>query len=249
METTDRNIISDSPAMLRLLDDFHRGRIVCLGDLMLDRYVYGSVERISAEAPIPIFSAGRDDAMPGGVGNVVRNVAAAGGQAHLLALRGDDQAGAELAEQVAEMAGVGADLVVEAGRPTTVKTRYIAAGQQLLRADRETTEAISTANGEALLARLEGALAAADVLVLSDYGKGALNDAVLAAAIQRARAANVPIIADPKRSDLAAYAGVDFLKPNRAELTAATGLPCGNDDEIANAARAVLEKCDIGALL
>ncbi len=259
MEKADRNVMSDSPAMLRLLDAFHRGRIVCLGDLMLDRYVYGSVKRISAEAPIPIINAERDDAMLGGVGNVVRNVAAAGGQAHLLALCGDDGAGAEIAEQVADMARVGAgvgvgagvraDLVIEAGRPTTVKTRYVAAGQQLLRADRETTEAISTAKGEELLARLDTALAEADVLVLSDYGKGVLSDTVLAAAIQRARAAKVPIIADPKRSDLAAYAGVDFLKPNRMELTAATGLPCDNDDQVTHAARAVMNKCDISAML
>ena len=249
METADRNLMSDSPAMLRLLDDLHRGRIACLGDLMLDRYVYGTVERISAEAPIPIFGVARNDAMPGGVGNVVRNVAAAGGKAHLLALRGEDGAGAEIAEQVAEMAGVGADLVIAAGRPTTVKTRYIAAGQQLLRADRETTEAISTADGEALLRALDKALAEADVLVLSDYGKGVLSDAVLAAAIQRARAANIPIIADPKRSDLTVYDGVDFLKPNRAELAGATGMPCGTDDQVTLAARAVLGKCAIGALL
>ncbi|MBC8239306.1 MAG: hypothetical protein H8E30_02410, partial [Alphaproteobacteria bacterium] len=134
MEKADRNVMSDSPAMLRLLDAFHRGRIVCLGDLMLDRYVYGSVKRISAEAPIPIINAERDDAMLGGVGNVVRNVAAAGGQAHLLSLCGDDGAGAEVAEQIAEMARVGAgvgvraDLIIEAGRPTTVKIRYVAAG-------------------------------------------------------------------------------------------------------------------------
>jgi D-beta-D-heptose 7-phosphate kinase / D-beta-D-heptose 1-phosphate adenosyltransferase len=249
MGTADQNAMSDSPAMLRLLEELHRGRIVCLGDLMLDRYVYGSVERISAEAPIPIINAERDDAMLGGVGNVVRNVAAAGGQAHLLALRGDDDAGGEIAGQLADMAGVKSDLVVDAGRPTTVKTRYIAAGQQLLRADRETTEAISDPNGEALLTHLDGALAEADVLVLSDYGKGVLSDAVLAAAIQRARAADVPIIADPKRNDLSAYAGVDFLKPNRVELAAATGLPCDDDEQITHAARTVMDECDIGALL
>ncbi len=249
MAQADRNLLGDSPSMIRLLDEFHRARIVCLGDLMLDRYVYGSVDRISAEAPIPIISAERDDAMLGGVGNVVRNVAGAGGQAHLLALRGDDGAGTEVAAQVADMAGVEADLLIKARRPTTVKTRYIAAGQQLLRADRETTETISTADGETLLARLDEALVAADVLVLSDYGKGVLSDAVLAAAIKRARTANIPIIADPKRRDLTAYAGVDFLKPNRVELARATGMPCDNDDQITLAARTIMGQCNIGALL
>ena len=249
MNKADQNVMNDHPAMMRLLDDLHRGRIVCLGDLMLDRYVYGAVERISAEAPIPIVRAERDDAMLGGVGNVARNVAAAGGQALLLALRGDDEAGQELAGLIEGMAGLEADLVIEAGRQTTTKTRYIAAGQQLLRADRETTTAISAANGEAFLARLDRALSGADILVLSDYGKGVLSDAVLTAAIAKARAAKVPVIADPKRDDLAAYAGVDFLKPNRTELAAATGMPCDDDAQITRAARAVMAKCDIGAML
>jgi D-beta-D-heptose 7-phosphate kinase/D-beta-D-heptose 1-phosphate adenosyltransferase len=249
MEKADRYSMNDSPEMMRLLDKIHSGQIACLGDLMLDRYVYGAVERISAEAPIPILRAERDEAMLGGVGNVVRNVAAAGGKAHLLALRGDDEAGEGVAGQVAGMAGVKAGLVIVPGRPTTVKTRYVAAGQQLLRADRETTTAISTIDSAALLAQLDAALKDAAVLVLSDYGKGVLSDAVLAAAIERARAANILIIADPKRSDLSAYAGVHYLKPNRAELAAATGMPCDNDDQITLAARAVMGKFDIGAML
>ena len=245
--------MNDSPAMLRLLEQFHLAQIVCLGDLMLDRYVYGAVERISAEAPIPIIREERDESMLGGVGNVARNIAAAGGRAHLLALNGDDAAGVEVSEKIASMAetgaGVGADLVIQPGRPTTVKTRYIAAGQQLLRADRETTETITAADSEALLSHLANALAEADVLVLSDYGKGVLSDDLLAAAIARARAAKVLTIADPKRHDLSVYAGVDFLKPNRAELAAATGLPCDNDDQVNHAARSVMAQCSIGAML
>ncbi len=241
--------MNDSSAMMQLLDQFHRGRIVCLGDLMLDRYVYGTVARISAEAPIPIIHAERDEAMLGGVGNVARNIAAAGGGAHLLATCGDDDAGAEVADLITGMAQVTSALVLQAARPTTVKTRYIAAGQQLLRADRETTEAINTADGERLLSRLDEAFANTDVLVLSDYGKGVLSDQVLTAAIERARAAHIPIVADPKRRDFAAYAGVDVLKPNRAELAAATGMPCDNDDQVTLAARAAMGRCDIGAML
>ena len=241
--------MNDSSAMIRLLDEFHLGRITCLGDLMLDKYVHGRVDRISAEAPIPIVRVGRSDAMLGGVGNVVRNIAAAGGQAQLLAVHGDDDAGADVAALVDAMKNVQAGLLLAKGRPTTVKTRYIADGQQLLRADHETTDAINTADGATLLDQLDRALAQTDVLVLSDYDKGVLNDDVLAAAIQRARAANIPIVADPKRTDLSAYAGVDFLKPNRAELAAATGLPCDDDEQITTAARWVMEKCDIGAML
>ncbi len=241
--------MNDSPAMLQLLDRFRAGRVACLGDLMLDRYVYGEVDRISAEAPIPIIRAERHDAMLGGVGNVARNIAAAGGRAHLLAVRGEDDAAKEIAKQIKGMAGLTADLARQPDRPTTVKTRYIAAGQQLLRADRETTDPIDAAASEALLGHLAAALARMDVLVLSDYGKGVLSDQVLAAAIRCAKDAKVPIIADPKRRDLTAYSGVDFLKPNRAELAAATGLPCGDNEQITVAARAVMDSCDIGAML
>ena len=245
--------MNHSPAMIQLLDQLHRGRVVCLGDLMLDRYVYGSVDRISPEAPIPILRAVRDEAMLGGVGNVVRNIVAAGGQTHLLAVRGADDGGGEVTSLLDAMAGVTADLVIQTGRPTTTKTRFIAAGQQLLRADRESTEAVNDATGAALLAHLDQALDStlgrADVLVLSDYGKGVLSDQVLAGAIKRARAAGVTIIADPKRHDLSAYAGADYLKPNRAELAAATGMPCDSDEQVTLAARAVLGKCDIGAML
>ena len=245
--------MNDSPAMLRLLEQFHLARIVCLGDLMLDRYVYGAVERISAEAPIPIVRAEREESMLGGVGNVARNITAAGGRAHLLALNGDDAAGADVAALLSEMGGtddgIDADLVTQPGRTTTVKTRYVAAGQQLLRADRETTDAIDAADRDALLAHLDSALAEADVLVLSDYGKGVLSDELLSAAIERARAANVPTVADPKRHDFSVYGRVDFLKPNRAELAAATGLPCDDDEQVTQAARAVMAQCDIGAML
>ncbi|MDP6830648.1 MAG: D-glycero-beta-D-manno-heptose 1-phosphate adenylyltransferase [Alphaproteobacteria bacterium] len=241
--------MNNSPAMLQLLDRFRAGRVACLGDLMLDRYVYGEVDRVSAEAPIPIIRAERNDAMLGGVGNVARNVAAAGGQAHLLAVRGEDGAGREVTEQIAAMPCVAADLVPCPDRSTTLKTRYIAAGQQLLRADRETTTPIDGAAADALLSHLDAALAQTDVLVLSDYGKGVLSDQMLAEAIARARAAKVPIIADPKRRDLTAYSGVDFLKPNRAELAAATGLPCGDDEQIALAAHTVMDHCEIGAML
>ena len=239
----------DSPAMIGLLDQFPSGQVICLGDLMLYRYVYGSVDRISPEAPIPILRAARDEAMLGGVGNVVRNIAAAGGRTHLLAVQGADEAGGEVTSLVAGIASVTADLVTQRGRPTTTKTRFVAAGQQLLRADRESTEAVNDKTGAALLAHLDGALKRADVLVLSDYGKGVLSDQVLAGAIARAGGLGIPVIADPKRRDLSAYAGVDYLKPNRAELSAATGMPCDSDDQITLAARAAMGKWNIGAIL
>ena len=241
--------MNDSPTLIGLLDQFHRGRVVCLGDLMVDRYIYGAIDRISPEAPIPIIRIGREETMLGGVGNVARNVGAAGGRAQLLAIHGEDDAGDDVKGLIAGMQNVQAEVVVEPARTTTLKTRYIAAGQQMLRADHETTEDISAAACENLLSRLESALKHGHILVLSDYGKGVLSDQMIRGAIDRARAIGLPIIADPKRRDLTAYAGVDFLKPNRTELTAATGMPCDNDQQIALAARVVMDRHGIGAML
>ena len=187
--------------------------------------------------------------MLGGVGNVVRNVSAAGGQARLLAIHGEDDAGDYVKGLVAKTKNVGAQLLTEPARTTTLKTRYIAAGQQILRTDLETKESISAAACEYLLSRLEIALKNGHVLILSDYGKGVLTDQMIRGAIDQARAAGIPIIADPKRRDLAAYSGIDFLKPNRTELAAATGMPCETDQQIALAARTVMDHYDIGSML
>ena len=222
-----------SDALSRLIDNLPKARVLCLGDVMLDRFVYGAVERISAEAPIPVMRVQREEAMPGGAANVAANIAALGARAILVGAVGADAAGRRLAELCRER-GVDARLVEAAGRPTTVKTRYIAGSQQLLRADEERTDALP--EGAAVLAAFRGALADCDYVVLSDYAKGVLGDPTLGQAIAAARAAGKPVIADPKRSDLSAYAGVGVLKPNRAELAAATGMPCRSDAEVEAAA-------------
>ena len=128
-------------------------RVLCVGDAMLDRFVYGAVDRISPEAPIPVLHVGRETAMPGGAGNVVRNVVALGAQAGFVAPIGADAAGGELRSMLAGMAGVDAELIEIAGRQTTVKTRYIAQGQQLLRADSETAAALDAAARDRLIER------------------------------------------------------------------------------------------------
>jgi D-beta-D-heptose 7-phosphate kinase/D-beta-D-heptose 1-phosphate adenosyltransferase len=231
------------------LDLFPGARVLCVGDLMLDRFVYGRVERLSAEAPIPILHIGSERAMLGGVGNVARNVAGLGGEAILVAVTGDDLAAGQIAERVDVWEGLTPRLVVEPGRPTTVKTRFVADGQQLLRTDEETTDPISGETAERVLAEIRSELSRADVMILSDYTKGMLTDEVLARSIAAAREAGVPVIADPKREDFGAYSGVTILKPNRAELAAATHLAGASDEEIVEAAREVMSGCGIEAMM
>lgn len=238
-----------SSDLARHLQGFAGARVACLGDIMLDRYVYGQVDRISPEAPIPVLKVLRDTAMLGGVGNVARNVVALGGQARLIAAIGDDEAGRQVAQLAGGERGLEPRVTVETGRQTTVKTRFVAGVQQLLRADRETATPITDATAARLLDDIVEAAAEARVLVLSDYAKGVLDDAVLAGTIAAARQAGRPVIVDPKSADFARYRGVSVLTPNRRELKAATGLPCGSDADIAAAARRVIAQSGVEAVL
>ena len=153
--------------------------VVVVGDVMLDRFLYGTVERISPEGPIPVLRIEREAAMLGGAGNVLRNLAALGAAVEFFAVTGDDGAGREVRALAQAVAGGECHLLTEAGRPTTIKERYIAAGQQLLRADRDPDGAIGADTAAALRAAAAAALEGAGALVLSDYGKGVLEPETL----------------------------------------------------------------------
>jgi D-beta-D-heptose 7-phosphate kinase/D-beta-D-heptose 1-phosphate adenosyltransferase len=224
-------------------------RVVVAGDVMLDRFLYGAVERISPEGPIPVLRVEREAAMLGGAGNVLRNLVALGAAVEFLAVVGDDAAGREVQALAREAAGAGCHLLVEAGRPTTIKERYIAAGQQLLRADRDPHGAIRADTAAALLAAATAALEGAGALVLSDYGKGVLEPDTLAALIAAAAAAGCPVVVDPKGRDYGIYRGATLVTPNQRELHEATGRPTSTDDEVLRAARQVIDGCGVEGVL
>ena len=241
--------MTEASALANQLDRLSHARVLVLGDVMLDRYLYGTVDRVSPEAPIPVVRIEREEAMLGGAGNVVRNVTALGAGATLVAVIGDDGAGGEIAALLGAEQGAASRLLTVPGRPTTIKVRYVAAGQQLFRADHETVEPISGDTAERLLAAFDQCLPEHDVVVLSDYAKGVLTEAVLSEVIKRARAASKAVVADPKGRDWERYGGVSLITPNRAELAAATGLRCESDEEIAAAARQVIERHGIDGVL
>ena len=230
-----------------LLNGFHAARVLVVGDVMLDRFVYGSVERISPEAPIPVVNVERVMDMPGGAANVARNVAAMGARAILLGVVGDDAWALDLGVQLASSPTIESHLVADASRPTSVKTRYVADGQQVMRADRESRSPLSAAVERRLLEEYSTAVGASDLVVLSDYAKGVLSDSVTAAAIDAARRAGKVVIVDPKAKDLARYRGATILTPNRLELQQATGLNCATDDEVVEGAMRILEQniCEV----
>lgn len=218
-------------------------RVLVVGDAMLDRYWFGDVERVSPEAPVPVVAFQRSEERPGGAANVAMNVAALGARPTLLSLRGADAEGACLRELV-RRAGIDDCSPELATLTTTVKLRVIARNQQLLRMDTE--RAPGAAACDALLAPFEAALAESDILVLSDYGKGAL--AQVGALIERACAAGVPVLVDPKGRDFSRYAGASLVTPNRSEFRDALG-GWHDDDELSARAQRALRRYALGGLL
>jgi D-beta-D-heptose 7-phosphate kinase/D-beta-D-heptose 1-phosphate adenosyltransferase len=226
-----------------------RTSVLVVGDVMLDRYVYGTVERVSPEAPVPILTIERELAMLGGAGNVVRNLTALGAAVAFISVVGDDQPGSELTGLIGGQANVEPWLLVQGGRTTTLKTRLIAAGQQLLRTDREETTPIQPRLGERLLRIARDAMAATSVTVLSDYRKGVLAGELPAQLIAAAREAGRIVIVDPKGPDCSRYAGADVIMPNRTDLAEATGMRVDGEAAIVAAATALRQRHGFGAVV
>jgi D-beta-D-heptose 7-phosphate kinase / D-beta-D-heptose 1-phosphate adenosyltransferase len=230
------------PPLVRILTGFHSARVLVLGDVMLDRFVYGTAERISAEAPIPVVTVDRCSDMPGGAANVARNIADLGAKVILLGVVGEDAAGDDLRAQLQSSPTIRAQLITDASRPTTVKTRYVADGQQVMRADRESRKPVSDDVARQLRDAFSVAVEQADIVVLSDYAKGVLCDSVTRAAIDTARRSGKMVIVDPKSKEFSKYRGATIITPNRLELQRACGEECGTDEQVVAGARHILDQ-------
>lgn len=225
------------------LADLSSARLLIVGDVMLDRYWFGEVERISPEAPVPVVKIGRSEERPGGAANVAGNVLALGAQVSLLSVVGDDEAGQSLYSLVAAK-GIDVSLHRDPAISTTVKLRVIGRQQQLLRIDFETSP-----SHEVLRAKLKEfseRVADCDAVILSDYGKGGLTH--IAEMIRIARSAGKIILVDPKGDDFSKYAGATVVTPNRAELRAVVGR-WRDEAELNDKAEALRTTLDLSALL
>lgn len=238
--------MSDLTALIDTLPDAH---VLVVGDVMLDRFTYGKVERISPEAPIPVLRATREVAMLGGAGNVACNIVSMGARASLLSVVGDDPAGLELMRLAGDRLGGIVDLIRETGRETSVKTRFLSGAQHLLRVDRESLGPVAAQTADRLVRTAERLLKDCSVLVLSDYGKGVLKPDVIRRLIAAARALGLPVLVDPKGRDWSRYAGATVITPNRRELSEASGMPSGSDAEIARACERVIDDTGIPAIV
>jgi len=228
---------------------FDQCRVLVVGDLMLDEYVWGSVERISPEAPVPVLSVTREEFTLGGAGNVAKNLAALGAGVAVAGVIGRDPQGKKLRAELAKLGVDGSAVVDEPQRPTTRKTRIIAEHQQVLRIDRETATEITAASTDALLRGANELLNTADVLLISDYGKGVVSRRLVASLAGKAGEAGKIAIADPKGMDYSKYAGLTLITPNKKEAGLAAGVEIQDEPGLFAAGRRLLDTVAVEKLL
>ena len=231
----------------RLLDAMRERRVAVAGDVMLDEVLWGHVARISPEAPVPVVEIASQTFHLGGAANVAGNVRSLGGAAAVTGLVGRDPAGERVRQALAE-AGV-EDALVVGSRPTTLKTRIIAHHQQVVRADRESAEALSGAVERALLDRVRDALPSCAALILSDYHKGVVSAAVMKSVTALARRRGVPVLVDPKVAHFGWYRRVALVTPNQGEAEQATGVRIRSTADVLTAGAAILRRLHCDAAL
>lgn len=224
-------------------------RVLVVGDLMLDRYLWGQVGRISPEAPVPVVQLERETQAAGGAANVARNLATLGLGVFLVGATGRDRSREHLLRELSQD-GLAADgVLIASDRGTTVKTRVVGNHQQMIRIDEERTTPITEQDQERVLAATIAHLSDAQALVLSDYAKGVLTDALCRNLIELARIRGIPVLVDPKGSDFSRYAGATLITPNRSELALATGAAARDLDALLSAGTTMRESLNLGALV
>jgi rfaE bifunctional protein kinase chain/domain len=224
-------------------------RLVVLGDLMLDEHIWGRVDRISPEAPVPVVQVKDRASTPGGAGNVAANVSALGGRAAMIALVGDDEAGREVTDDLKSLGVDVGGVIVDPSRPTIRKTRVIAHSQQVVRIDREEPREVGSHLAERLVAAVEDALAGADALLISDYDKGVITEATTPPLIASARAAGKLVTVDGKPRHFPLFRGAHLASPNLSEAATASGVYITDEATLAEAGEELLRRYDLDAVL
>jgi len=234
-----------------LLQAMTGATVLCVGDLMLDEFVYGEVSRISPEAPAPVIAVQRSELDVGGAGNVARNIAALGARCIFVGLIGADEAGKTLSTEMAQEGLIESVLVCDPGRPTTRKVRFVSEhfSTHMLRADWESAAPVSADIEMKLIAAILPQLPRADIVVLSDYAKGVLTARVIRTVIDAARKLGKRVIVDPKSPNLAIYRGATLIKPNRKEFAEATRGRADSENSIVDAAQDLMQLADCEAIL
>jgi rfaE bifunctional protein kinase chain/domain len=237
-------MILTEPRVGQLLDNFHGRRIAVIGDIMLDRYYRGTVSRISPEAPVPIVEIEEESEYPGGAANVAYNLVMLGASPLLLGIAGEDASGVQLRALLGDL-GIGDEGILnDPDRPTTVKTRVIAASQHIVRVDRERKRALNPAVLQRMLGRLEENIRSIDALIIEDYNKGVVTRELIPQVVTMAQQHGVPVYVDPKFNNFFEYKGVSVFKPNRKEAEDALQQKLASREEREDGVRELLARLE-----
>ena len=233
----------------KLVQKFKKATLLVVGDIMIDEFIWGTVSRISPEAPVPVVAVTHEDLLLGGAANVVHNVHSLGGRVLLVGLIGDDQMGEKIKELLAEQKIDRSGLVVETGRPTTIKTRIIAHNQQVVRFDRESRDPISTQSQERLLDYIDTHWDTVDGVIIADYGKGLIIQDLMDFIMNKKKVDGKLVAVDPKVNNFAFYTGATILTPNRSEAEAAAGKEIQDEASLMEVGSQLLERFASQAIL
>jgi D-beta-D-heptose 7-phosphate kinase/D-beta-D-heptose 1-phosphate adenosyltransferase len=228
----------------QLLDRFAGRRLVVVGDLMLDEFIWGEVRRVSPEAPVPVVEVRRESWHLGGAGNVVSNLLELGAEVVPIGVVGNDDAGERLRSRCAESGAATSGIITDPSRPTTLKTRIVAHSQQMVRLDREDRRPVSSEVEDLMIEHFLAAIETVETVIISDYEKGALTPRVLRKTIEAAQAHGKIACLDPKMRNWAHYRGVDMITPNQLEAERATGSEIVDNASLEAAARSIRESLD-----
>lgn len=232
-----------------LLEKIKGRKILCIGDIILDKFFRGSVDRISPEAPVPIFKILEENLALGGVGNVAANIVSLGAQVFLVGACGKDSDSNVLSSLISKYNNIKSKLILDEKRETITKSRYISSGQHLIRVDKEELKPISVKIENEILKAAESEISRTDAMVLSDYGKGVLTESLLCKLIELANKKNILTIVDPNGRDYAKYKGATIVTPNKLELSLATNESCHTEGEIIKASETLIENYSIKNIL
>ena len=224
-------------------------KILVIGDLMIDHYLWGSCERISPEAPVAVVDIAKETTVLGGAGNVINNLVALGAEVSVSSVIGDDENGIELKSMLNTIGVDSQNIIIQNERKTSKKSRVIASSQQVIRYDKETKENISDKSVGNILDSLIGTISKYDAIILSDYGKGILREKLCQGVISLAKNHNIKVLVDPKGSDFSKYRGSYLLTPNKKEAILATGIEINNEDTLKKALVKLKTECDLGLSL
>jgi D-beta-D-heptose 7-phosphate kinase/D-beta-D-heptose 1-phosphate adenosyltransferase len=232
----------------RILSQFKKKKILVIGDLILDRYIWGRVNRISPEAPVPVVEVTNENFLLGGASNVANNIVSLGGQATIVGIAGHDRGG-EILKRILEERGIQSEGVLWSSRPTTVKTRVIAHNQQVVRFDREDKDKVDGKVLRGLLGYIRIAIPNHDAVIISDYKKGVISSEFVREVLKYSRPKNIFVSVDPKVGHFHYYKNVSLITPNIMEASIASGIEIKDDKSLINAGRVLLRKISCDAVL